>query len=229
MLILGIETASSAGGAALVEDMRVIAEHYSIAPRTHAERLLPAIDGLLRDYGATIRDVDLIAVSIGPGSFTGLRIGLATAKGLAFSARKPIVGVPTLDAFVQLHVPSPVRMMPVLDARKGEVFTALYDEDGRKLSPEENVKPELLAERMKEESPLLVMGDGARRYREIFEEVAGIKFAPAEKDDPRPATVALLGRRLFLEGKVQDVDSLLPLYIRRSDAELGPSAGIENK
>lgn len=220
MLILGIETASSAGGAALVEDTRIIAEHYSIAPRTHAERLLPAIDALLAECGATINDVDLIAVSIGPGSFTGLRIGMATAKGLAFSARKPIVGVPTLDAFVQLHVPSSLRMRPILDARKSEVFTALYDEDGRKLSPDIHIKPEILVEQMKAESPVLVMGDGARRYRDIFERVPGINFAPPEKDDPRPATVALVGRRLFLEGNIQDVDLLVPLYIRPSDAEL---------
>lgn len=220
MLILGIETASSAGGAALVEDTRIIAEHCSIAPRTHAERLLPAIDALLRECGATINDVHLIAVSIGPGSFTGLRIGMATAKGLAFSARKPIVGVPTLDAFVQLHVPSSLRMRPILDARKNEVFTALYDEDGRKLSPEINIKPEMLMERLMVDAPLLVMGDGARRYRDIFERVPGINFASPEKDDPRPATVALVGRRLFLEGHVQDVDSLVPLYIRPSDAEL---------
>lgn len=220
MLILGIETASCAGGAALVEDTRIIAEHYSIAPMTHAERLLPVIDTLLRDCGANINDVDLIAVSIGPGSFTGLRIGMATAKGLAFSARKPIVGVPTLDAFVQLHVPSPTRIMPILDARKGEVFIALYDGDGRKLTSEVNLKPDILAKNMKEESALLIIGDGARKYREIFEKVSGIKFSPPELDDPRPGTVAIVARQLFLEGKVQDVDSLTPLYIRRSDAEL---------
>lgn len=239
MRVLGIETATSEGGAALTLDDRVVAEHYVANPRTHAENLIPSIDRLLAGAGWKIGDLDLIAVSKGPGSFTGLRIGIATAKGLAMAARLPIVGVSTLEAFA-LVLAAPLYnaddrkgaaccastdnmiIRPILDARKEEVFTAPFGKNGQRLGPDVNIRPEILVETLKSEGPVLIAGDGALRYRAIFEKIGGenLIFAPPENDHPRPSAIAIIGRRLLLEGAPKDVDSITPGYIRRSDAEI---------
>jgi len=238
MRVLGIETATSDGGAALVIDDRMVAERYIANPRTFAENLIPTIDHLLNEAGWKINDLALIAVSAGPGSFTGLRIGIATAKGLAMAARLPIVGVPTLEAYALVlaapfqttgegpgsasGAPAKMTIRPVLDARKDEVFTAPFDKNAQRLGPDINIRPEILVETIKNEGPLLIAGDGARRYRAIFENAVGenLYFAPPENDHPRPSAIAALGRRLLLEGAPSDVDSLRPRYVRRSDAEI---------
>ncbi len=126
MKLLGIETSTRTGSVAIVDEEEVIAEYALNIKETHTARLMPAIDHILKGAHLTIHQMDAVAVSLGPGSFTGLRIGLAAAKGLCLALRKPLMGIPTLDAFAH-NICCPSHLIcPLLDARKGEVYTALY-------------------------------------------------------------------------------------------------------
>lgn len=126
MKLLGIETSTRTGSVAIVEGEEIIAEYTLKSKETHTARLMPAIDHILKDTHLTIHQMDAVAVSLGPGSFTGLRIGLATAKGLCLALRKPLVGILTLDALAHNICYSSHIICPLLDARKGEVYAALY-------------------------------------------------------------------------------------------------------
>jgi len=130
MRVLAVETSTLAGGAALLDGELVVGEYALDVSVTHSERLMGAIDRLLTDAGWTVRDLEGLAVSVGPGSFTGLRIGLSTVKGLALALSIPIVAVPTLDAMAALLPFAALPVCPVLDARKREVYASLYRWDG---------------------------------------------------------------------------------------------------
>ena len=225
MKVLGIETATSAGGAALIENDKLIAEDFSRSDTTHSSRLLPAIDKLLKQSGWQAQDIGLVAVSIGRGSFTGLRIGLAAAKGIAVGSGAQIVGVPTLDAFALLLAKGSfdVPIRPILDARKAEVFTAGFDKNGKRISPDENITPELLAEKISREKALLA-GDGFRRYERVFLKILGKNALrpPPEMDDPHPGAVAELGLIMYRSGIRHNVEKLAPIYVRGADAVIKP-------
>ena len=232
MKILGIETATAAGGAALVEDGRIVAEEFSLTETTHSSRLLPAIDRLLGKAGWRPLDIGLVAVSIGPGSFTGLRIGLAAAKGIAVAAKAEIIGVPTLEAFAY-HIAkcsTNVPIRPVLDARKAEVFTAAFDKNGKRLTSDENVTPQTLAEKISSKKELLA-GEGFRKYESIFIKALGKNLLrPAsEYDNPHPSAVAELGLILYRSGTRNNVETLAPVYVRGADAVIRPTSTIAKK
>ena len=232
MKVLGIETATAAGGAALVDDGRMVAEVFSLSETTHSSRLLPAIDQLFKDVGWRPLDIGLVAVSIGPGSFTGLRIGLAAAKGIAVAAKAEIIGVPTLEAFAY-HIAksspnAPIR--PVLDARKAEVFTAAFEKNGKRLTPDENIAPQTLAENISNEKAMLA-GGGFRKYESIFIKALGKNLLrPAsEYDNPHPSAVAELGLILYRSGTRNNVETLAPLYVRGADAVIKPAFSFARK
>jgi len=132
----------------LIDDGRIISEYLLDIPVTHSERLLGAVELVLREAHCTIADLDGWAISLGPGSFTGLRIGVSTVKGLAFASRKPVAGVSTLDVLASQTSPAPFLICPILDARKGEVYTAFYRYDERivlrRLCSYRAIKPEVL-------------------------------------------------------------------------------------
>src|SRR3990172_456108 len=130
MRVLAVETSTLAGGAAIVDGDRVVGQYLLDVSVTHSERLMVAIDRLLGDAGWAPRDLDGLAVAIGPGSFTGLRIGLSTVKGLAFALSIPVAAVPTLDAMAATLPFAALPVCPVLDARKHEVYASLYRWDG---------------------------------------------------------------------------------------------------
>src|SRR2546428_9468073 len=130
MRLLAVETSTLAGGAALLDGELVVGEYALDVSRTHSERLMGAIDRLLTDAGWTVRDLEGLAVSVGPGSFTGLRIGLSTVKGLALALSIPIVAVPTLDAMAALLPFAALPVCPVLDTSNSEVYALLYQWDG---------------------------------------------------------------------------------------------------
>lgn len=222
MKILAVETATSRGGVALADDDRIVGESIVADPRLQAERILPMIDELLKAAGWSVRDLDAIAVSIGPGSFTGVRIGLSTVKGLAMAANIPIIPVSTLDALGTMLAPFKGYIRPMLDARKSEVFTALYDGSGNRLGDFVVIRPEVLVEKMSAETPVLIAGEGAVRYREIFEKKLGTAMTYADEVGPRPSSVAVFGRKLFALGKAEKPETIVPVYVRKSDAELKP-------
>ena len=232
MMILGIETATWLGSVALATESEVIAEYTLNIRRTHSERLMGMISRLLSDTDVALTNLDGIAVSIGPGSFTGLRIGLSTAKGLCFANDLPLIPVPTLEAMASrlCFVRCPV--CPLLDARKQEVYAALYDvSDGavrEALAPGTISLEHLLAQIPR---PVIFSGDGSTIFRDRIREQLGDRafFAPSDVAHPDAAAVARLGLSTFRKGEHAELFDLEPIYLRRSEAEIkkrerGPQA-----
>ncbi len=223
MRLLGIETSTLMGSVALLDDDVVVAEYSLNVATTHSERLLVTIHRLLDESGSTLASLDGLAVAVGPGSFTGLRIGLATAKGLAFASDLPLVGVPTLDALAWGVPFAADPVCPLLDAKKGEVYTALYRHrrgEMERLSDYRALSPDRLLSEL--EGPVCFLGDGVLPYRDQIVNAIGDRasFVPAARRYPSGACVAELGARRLSEGGVWDPAALVPLYIRPSEAEL---------
>ncbi|MGA1795714.1 MAG: tRNA (adenosine(37)-N6)-threonylcarbamoyltransferase complex dimerization subunit type 1 TsaB [bacterium] len=224
MLVLGIETATWMGGVALADDNKgIVAEVNINSPSSHSERLLPGIDRIFRETGTMLKDCDGICVSIGPGSFTGLRIGLATAKGLAFAAGKPMAGVSSLETLA-LGIPlARMPICPVIDARKGEVFACIFEWRGSELvsrTPEMVVSPEILMEKITE--PTILVGNGLIPYGAFFRQ--GLKekavFLTPPFNFPRASVLAMRGMDRLSQGKGVGPEDLVPVYIRPSEAEI---------
>jgi tRNA threonylcarbamoyladenosine biosynthesis protein TsaB len=222
--ILAIDTSTSVGSIALVEGEQLKAQHILNISATHNQRLLPGIDRILEDSGWSLEDLDAFAVSLGPGSFTGLRIGLSIIKGLAWATGKPLAGVPTLDALAAsvslVHHP----VCPVLDARKGEIYTALYrqhsDNPPERLTPYMAIKPEKLVDLITETTVLV--GDALLRYGDYLKRELGDRLLqpPPHLNMVQASSVAWLALRMLRSGKHEDVSSCTPLYVRPSEAEL---------
>ncbi len=223
MLVLGVETSTMQGGVALVRKDRLMSEYLLNVETTHSERLLPAIDRMLRDAGVGLDAVSGFAVSIGPGSFTGLRIGLSTVKGLAYASGLPVVGVPTLEALAWSAPFAAFQVCPVLDARKEEVYAALFRfEQGLlvRLMGDTALAPEALCSKIRK--PTLFLGDGLPIYGALFRRILGDRMLvpPLASRGARPACVAELGRQRLERGERDTTDSLVPRYLRPSQAEL---------
>lgn len=188
---------------------------------------MAAIDGVLRAARWDLADVEAFAVALGPGSFTGLRIGLSTVKGLAFATGKPAVGVPTLDALAWALPFCAYPVCPVLDAKKNEVYAALYrTRDGRLeiLDAPRAVAPATLAEELRAstEGPVVFVGDAVAPFAGILTEILGTRarLAPANLRLPSAVTVGELGGSALGRGETGDPAQLVPLYLRPSEAEL---------
>lgn len=222
MIVLGIESASLHGGVALVGEQGVIAEYVLNVEATYAERIMPAVDRVLHDARMTISAVEGLAVSIGPGSFTGLRIGLSTVKGLSLATGKPVAGVPTLQALAWSVPYCRYPVCPILDARKKEIYCALFeyrDTELAYLMEEKALSPHALVERISQAT--LFVGDGWRAYGAFLREALGsLAVPPPDSRGASPAAVADLGRRRLLKGERDPVEDLVPRYIRPSEAEL---------
>lgn len=223
MRVLAIETSTLAGGAALLDGDQLVGEYIVNARTTHSERLLSAIDRLLQDAGWTLGVLEGLAVAVGPGSFTGLRIGVSTVKGLAFSLKIPVAAVSTLEALAWVLPFARDPVCPVLDARKGEVYTALFHWDGESLIrdwEDQALDPEELCRRLS--GPVTFVGDGIARYGSLFKERLGplATFAPPARRLPSAACVGQLGHARLLAGEVVDPVALTPRYLRPSEAEL---------
>jgi len=224
MFVLGVETATWVGSVAVVDEKGLVGECTLNVSVTHTGRLLPTIDQVLKNTAIPFSKIDALAVSIGPGSFTGLRIGVSTIKGLSLAGKKPVVSIPTLDALAQNYSDSELLICPMLDARKKEVFTAFYRrrQSGGllKLTADMVVPPLKFLENINEE--VVFVGDGCQLYRPLIEKVLGSKaiFAPLHLNHPRAATVAFLGLEELKEGNIREVNTLTPIYVRPSEAEL---------
>lgn len=223
MYILGIETSTKTGSVAVVSEDAVIAQYSLNIEVTHSERLMSTVDRVLMDTGMSLSQIDGYAVAIGPGSFTGLRIGLATVKGLALATNTPIAAVPTLKALAW-HLPHAAHpICPLLDARKKEVYAALYAFEGSELKqrmPEQVIALSRLADMIQERT--IFTGEGAHLFRDEIERVFGERalFAPRSAILPSAAAVAELGLAMMQDNKQADPESLAPMYIRRPEAEV---------
>jgi tRNA threonylcarbamoyladenosine biosynthesis protein TsaB len=227
MNILAIETSTMLGGLALMDsDAGLVAEVRLNVKTTHSEGLLKNIDHILGLAGWGVDELDALAVAVGPGSFTGLRVGIGTVKGMAFARSTKVVGVPTLEAYAWSLPFSRYPVCPMLDARKKEVYAGVFDtSDGgsiKRLIPEAPVKPAILAKRLKDLGPVVLMGQGVEMYRMVFEDALGdeARFAPLHLMVPSPAALAHAGLDRALRGDFDDPAALAPHYIRKSEAEL---------
>ncbi|HPQ44370.1 MAG TPA: tRNA (adenosine(37)-N6)-threonylcarbamoyltransferase complex dimerization subunit type 1 TsaB [Syntrophales bacterium] len=228
MIILSADTSAKTTSVALLENDHVLADLFMNTGRNHAETLLPTIDGLLVSVGIEVEQIDLFAFTMGPGSFTGLRVGASTVKGLAFVLRKPVVGVSTLDALA-LNVPdlfrTEVAVCPMMDAGRGEVYTALYvpSEKGlyEKTLKECVVQPDEFLGSM--DGEIIFLGDGAQKYRHVIEDFLPGRsfFVPPHLNHVQARAVGLAGRIKYGAGDISDILTLAPDYLRASYATKG--------
>ncbi len=223
MKILALETSTMLGGVAIADENGLIAEIRLNVKTTHSERMMTAIDWALKQSGVTLDAIDAVAAASGPGSFTGLRIGLATAKGLCYAAGKPLVLIPTLEALAWNfpYCKHPVCVM--LDARKGEVYAALFlwkEDRFVTLVPETAMRPEDLLR--DGDGPVVLAGEGAMRYWDRILSALGERAlaAPLHKMVPSPANIALLGVQKARRSEYADPATAEPLYVRKSEAEV---------
>jgi tRNA threonylcarbamoyladenosine biosynthesis protein TsaB len=225
MRVLAIDTSTMLGGVAVMDDLSgLIVEIRLNVKSTYSEKLMTTVDYVLKKSGYKLSDIDFFAVSTGPGSFTGLRIGLSTVKGFAYATGKPIVSVPTLEA---LAYNFPFCLYPVctlLDARKKEVYAALFkweDEGFIRLINEDSIRIDRFLEKLSVEKAIFT-GDGAILYRDKILSILDKRaiFALPDKMVPSPAHVASIGMKKALNGEFSEPISLIPSYIRRSEAEL---------
>ena len=216
MRVLALETSTLAGGVALVDGEATVAEYTLNVRLTHSERLLSAVDRVLTDAGWTPGDLGGIAVAVGPGSFTGLRIGLSTAKGLAFASSLPIAPVPTLDAMASTLPFAALPVCPVVDARRDEVYACRYRWDGAAMVQEWEylaLTPAELAARLDE--PVILLGEPAAAIPSPW-----IRRVPPARRLPSAAAVGHLGTRILARGDAVGPAELVPLYLRAPAAEI---------
>jgi tRNA threonylcarbamoyladenosine biosynthesis protein TsaB len=226
MRVLAIDTSTLLGGVAIVDELSgMVFEVRLNVKSTYSERLMTTIDYALKQSGYTISDMDVFAVATGPGSFTGLRIGLSTVKGFSYATGKPIVSVPTLEALAQNFPFCRYPVCTMLDARKKEVYVALFewkDEGLVRLISEMSLKVNKALEIINEHDKVVFTGDGVILYKNEIVSLMGEKavFASPEKMVPSPANVACIGLQKALRGEFSEPVNLVPFYIRRSEAEI---------
>lgn len=225
MRVIGVESSGPRGGVALLEDGRTLGEALFEAGMVHGREIAPAADRLLRAAGLGPSSLDLIAVDIGPGSYTGLRVGLAAAKGLAYALGRPLIGVPSLDVLAEMAAGLGSTLATALDAKWDQVYAAIYEvRDGKPVRSSEMFaeRPEAFAARV--EPGMIVVGDALERHAELFA-ARGATAAPRDLWTPRPSVVAALALARHREGLRQDAATVVPLYLRKTEAEekFGPS------
>lgn len=226
ILILAIETATGCGSVSLtagnIKDGKVLAEYTLQPDTTHSRRLLGSVEAMMRAAGTDWNDLDAVAVSQGPGSFTGLRIGMAAAKGIAMAAEVPLVGVPTLDGLAAQVTAIDLPVCCLLDARKQQVYAAFYryfDDFSYRCTSEVLVlSPEELIIRIEE--PTLVAGPGIMACQSQLAAHQQVRLLPAGYLHPRAALIGFCGARLLEDGAAGSGCDLVPLYVRASEAEL---------
>ncbi len=230
MKILGIDSSGMVASAAIVEDDVTIAEYSVNYKKTHSETLLPMVDAIVSMTETDLATLDAIAVAAGPGSFTGLRIGMATVKGLALALDVPVVPVPTCDALAFGLYKTPDLLCPIMDARRNQVYTAIYDFSGESSTRgglvchmEQSAMDvaDLAAVLNERGEAVTFTGDGCPVFREKLSELLTVPatFAPAHVNRQRAAAVATLGMYDFASGKALSGDDVKPIYLRKSQAE----------
>ncbi|MGB7061114.1 MAG: tRNA (adenosine(37)-N6)-threonylcarbamoyltransferase complex dimerization subunit type 1 TsaB [Candidatus Zixiibacteriota bacterium] len=223
MKILGVDTSTMTAGVGIVEDDEILVDLKFDVRVTYSEILMPTIDLAFRTVGMKIDDLDGLAISIGPGSFTGLRIGLSTVKGLCVSSQKPLASVPSLDALASLSLYSRYQVAPLLDAKKDQVYAAMYDTSDGELRRESKYMAVSVEDLVKKISKrTLFVGPGARLYQKELTHLLGENscFALNDQSTPSGASVARIGLGKLAGGHTEDIANLEPLYIRMSEAEL---------
>ncbi|MCK5533894.1 tRNA (adenosine(37)-N6)-threonylcarbamoyltransferase complex dimerization subunit type 1 TsaB [bacterium] len=229
MKVLGIETTSKICSVAVLENENLAAEYILNIKGRHSEKLFSGLNKILTDLGIKIKDLEGIGVSIGPGSFTGIRVGISAVRGLAQALKIPIVGVSSLDILALSVFPCDFFVCPIIDALRKEVYTALYrTKVTEKIMEYQLIKIEELLKNLYEfnqrhQGKILFVGDGVSLHREIIKNMLGKKavFASFRNVFPTASNVAWLGKEELQRGKGKKYNKIFPLYIRRPTAELG--------
>ena len=227
MSILSIDTSSQVSSVAVLSAERVAAEISMQGALTHSETLMPHIETALRMARVEKSELEGIAVSIGPGSFTGLRIGLASAKMMAYALHIPLIAVPTLEALAHHYICEGVRLVPMMDAQKGNVYAQEFmwevGLDGLHLREKHalSILPltEVIAGLENAEQPVILLGD-AMQKKTTLALPANVRLAPIHARMPRAACVGLAALTRLARGEIDDPVTAVPLYLRRSEAEV---------
>lgn len=229
MKILALDSSGLVASVAITEDDTLLAEYTVNYKKTHSQTLLPMLNEIVQMIELDLKTIDAIAVAGGPGSFTGLRIGSATAKGLGFALEKPLVSIPTVDALAYNLYGSDAYICPIMDARRNQVYTGLYKFEDTKDGHRFVVKKEqcaisideLIEEINQWKEPVVFLGDGVPVHKEMLANALHVpyEFAPSYCNRQRASSVAALGAVYYAEGKTVTAEEHKPDYLRLSQAE----------
>lgn len=233
MKVIAIDSSGLVASAALAEDDNFIAEYTVQYKKTHSQTLLPMVEEICRMVELDLSTVDAIAVAAGPGSFTGLRIGSATAKGLAFALKKPIVPVPTVEGLAYQMYGAADLVCPIMDARRNQVYTGIYEfipdssgqfgYDMRVIREQCAVSFDEISAALNElDRSVIFLGDGVPVFQERMAELLHVSYtiAPAHRSRQSASAVAALGSVYYRKGIVESGDAHAPIYLRKSQAEM---------
>ena len=225
MKILGLDSSGIVASVAVVEDDILVAEYTVNYKKTHSQTLLPMLDEIAKMTELDLNTIDAIAVAAGPGSFTGLRIGSATAKGLGLALRKPLIAVPTVEGLAYNLYDTDGLICPIMDARRRQVYTGIYRfEEHRLVTVEDQMAvpmEEMISKLNEYQQPVTFLGDGVPVFVDMIAEKLKVpySFAPAHVNKQRAAAVAALGLIYYKEGRTQTAMEHIPDYLRVSQAE----------
>lgn len=225
MKILALDSSGLTASVAVVEDEIMVGEYTINYKKTHSQTLLPMLDRLAEEIELDLKTIDYIAIAGGPGSFTGLRIGSATAKGLGLALKKPLVHIPTVDAMAYNFYGTDKMICPLMDARRNQVYTGLYEFQGGEFKILEAQCAISIEEILTKINTLgkkvIFLGDGVPVYLEKIKEMVQVPYvlAPAHANRQRAAAVAVLAQKYVREGKVETAAEHEPDYLRLSQAE----------
>jgi tRNA threonylcarbamoyladenosine biosynthesis protein TsaB len=225
MKLLALESSGLVASVAIITEEALLAEYTINYKKTHSQTLLPMLDEIVRMAELDLSEVDAIAVAAGPGSFTGLRIGSATAKGLGLALNKPIIPIPTLDSLAYNLYGSNKLICPMMDARRSQVYTGLYEftTGGLQILKSQSALAvdEILAEINQYNREVIFLGDGAEAYKEQIIEGTKVsyEFAPIHLNRQRAGAVGALGIQYYKNGQMETAVQHEPVYLRLSQAE----------
>lgn len=230
MKLLALDSSGLVASVAILDGETLVAEYTLNYKKTHSQTLLPMLDEIVKMTQTELSEVDAIAVAAGPGSFTGLRIGSATAKGLGLALNKPIISVPTLEGIACNFYGTDALICPMMDARRKQVYTGIYHFAGgtefeelvaQEAGPVEDIIKKCNAFGQKLGKQVIFLGDGVPVYKDIIEEFCTVEhsYAPAHLSRQRAGAVAIRAVRLYDEGKAEPASDHAPIYLRKSQAE----------
>jgi universal bacterial protein YeaZ len=225
MRILGIDSSGLVATVAVIDEKEMVAEYTVNYKKTHSQTLLPMIDEIVKMIELDLDTIDAIAISAGPGSFTGLRIGSATAKGLGLALNKPLISVPTVDGLAFNLYSTEKIICPIMDARRSQVYTGIYtfiENQFTILEPQMAVSIQEIAKKLNTlEKEVIFLGDGVPVYKEILATLmtTPYTFAPVHMSRQRAGAVAALGLQYMETGDIQTATEHQPEYLRLSQAE----------
>ncbi|CAH2211926.1 tRNA (adenosine(37)-N6)-threonylcarbamoyltransferase complex dimerization subunit type 1 TsaB [Tepidibacter aestuarii] len=224
MKVLGIDTSSKAASVAIMEDDKLISEYTINNNKTHSQKLMPIIENMFKLNEISADNIDLVSVCIGPGSFTGLRIGVATAKAIAHVRDIPVVVVNSLEALAFNMSMTNKTVCPMIDAQKKQVYTCKYSWDKDSLLKVEDIdvkKIEDLVEEFKSSlEEFVLVGEGADLHKEVFENIDNVYIAPNSHRSSRASSICEIGIEKFKKGDTKTHYEVVPYYIRKSQAEV---------